>query len=137
MCTKSITIDKTFQLYDADIYGRTSNDSIDNITSLYRAVGKEELYSILKTRRFSMLPGGLEVKHFGVDYNEVCIFSEMDINTHLSAVLETKVLKSILTKINGIVFDIDAYVFKSGIVVITSDKLNEFNDALVDVIHRR
>jgi len=108
------------------IYGDT--------VSLYRAIGYEELVSLMKTRHFKLRPGGMESKHFGRSFNDTLDFANMAFNIHVVAIVKAVVIKSVLEMI-GDFTDADLSVFKSGTVEIHKEHLSEFNNAIIDVKH--
>ena len=102
---------------------------------LYRAVGCEEFYSIMKTNRFSFHPKGVDVKYFGLDFKETLDFADELMNIDLVAVVEVIVLEEILNKIGDFI-DVDPFLFKTGTIEIQSEHLDEFNSAIYSIIHR-
>jgi hypothetical protein len=105
------------------------------IISLYRAVGLDEFYSIRETKQFSIYEGGVEVKYFGVNFEETLVFADMLINTNVVAIFEVQLPKKILDKI-GDFTHVDPIIFKSGTVVIYEKDLHIFNAALIKIVGR-
>ena len=105
-----------------------------NVAVLYRAVGVEEYSSIIRTRQFTVLEHGLQVKHFGLNYDETLCFANKDINIEIVAIFEIEVIMETLRKI-GVFTHVDPYIFRSGTVDIRADCLNEFNNAILKIFH--
>jgi hypothetical protein len=67
--------------------------------SLYRAVGADEFYSIMQTRRFSVVEKGVQVKYFGLNFDETLAFANKVINIEIVAIVEVKISTKILTQV--------------------------------------
>ena len=102
---------------------------------LYRAVDDREFYSIMKTARFSCLPGGVGLKYFGKSLRDTIRFADKVINKHAVAVVEVEVLSEIVERIGDFV-DVDPYLFKCGTVEIWESDLDEFNNAIIRLVHK-
>jgi hypothetical protein len=102
---------------------------------LYRAVGGKEFYSILQTRTFTCLPGGVGVKYFGKNFDDTLKFADMIINRNVVAVIEVEVPEKIIMRIGDFV-DVDPFLFKHGTVEIWEADLNEFNAAIIRIVHK-
>jgi len=107
----------------------------NNKTSLFRAVGADEFSTVIITKQFSVLENGLQVKHFGLDYSETLCFADKDFNIDAVAILEVEINSASLAKI-GDFTHVDAYIFRSGTVEIRSDRLTEFNNAILKITHK-
>ena len=64
----------------------------EKLTHLFRAVGIEEYYSIMRTKKFACHPEGSEIKYFGIDFEETLAFANEIINIEVIAVIEVSVL---------------------------------------------
>jgi len=106
-----------------------------NKTHIYRAVGADEYKLILRTKQFAVLEHGLQVKHFGLNYLETLDFADKDFNIDVSAILEVEIDSAVLKEI-GDFTNVDTYIFRSGTVEISSDRLTEFNEAVLTVTHK-
>lgn len=106
-------------------------DSVDarKITILYRAVGLEEYYSIIRTNKFSCHPLGAEIKYFGLDLKETKRFADMIINLGVVAVFAVTVRNEILEQIGDFTI-VDPFLFKKGTIEIHTTDLDKFNNAL-------
>jgi len=89
---------------------------IPSTTKLYRAVGVEEYYSIMKTEKFS-IGKGVNVKYFGLDFEETLKFANTPIGRTSVAVFEVVVNKSILERIADFTV-VDLFIFRKGTVII-------------------
>ena len=103
------------------------------LTSLYRAVGLEEYYSIIRKKKFSCHPAGAEVKYFGLDRDETVKFANMIININVVAVFEVTIPSATLEQI-GDFTEVDTFLFKRGTVEIHKTDLDIFNDAIGSII---
>ena len=99
---------------------------------LYRAVGAEELVSIMETRQFALVPGGVEVKYFGLDFKDTLEFANDSLNNYVAAIVEVEIQKSVLDKI-GDFTNVDTIFFKNGTVEIQRSNLFQFNNAIIDI----
>ena len=105
------------------------------IMRLFRAVGIEEFYSIIKTNKFSIQTGGVHVKYFGVNSDETLYFANKIMNIDMVAVIEVGVLEDMI-KIIGDFVNVDPFIFKSGTVEIQAEYLDEFNSAIQYIIQK-
>ena len=103
------------------------------LTILYRAVGLEEYYSIIRTNRFSCHPAGAEIKYFGLDRGETERFADMVINLGVVAVFAVSIRNEILEEI-GDFTNVDPFLFKKGTVEIHTTVLDKFNNALDSIV---
>lgn len=69
----------------------------DNLKSLYRAVGPDEFYDIMKSGEFRVIPNGLQAKQFGLKFEETLKFA--DKYSDIGAVIEVKVPTEMLKKL--------------------------------------
>jgi hypothetical protein len=97
--------------------------------TLYRAVGLEEYYSIIRTNRFSCHPAGAEVKYYGLDYTETETFANMIINLEVVAVFSVVLEKDVVEQI-GDFTHVDPFLFHSGTIEVHISNLSCFNDAI-------
>lgn len=104
----------------------------DDITSIYRAVGPNEYYSVVGSGKFDTVPTGMEVKQFGLDMQDTINFAERYPN--IAAVLEVKIPKGILNNI-GDFTKVDTTIFKNGTVTIQPENLDIFNKYLKEILH--
>lgn len=104
-------------------------------TNLYRAVGADEFSSIIRTKQFAVLEHGLQVKHFGLDYSETLCFADKDFNIDVVAILEVEINSALLKEL-GDFTHVDTFIFRSGTVEIRSDRLSEFNNAILKITHK-
>jgi len=105
----------------------------ESLTSLYRAVGPDEFYNVMKTGEFSVIPNGLQAKQFGLSFEETLKFA--DKYSDIGAIIEVKVPTSVLNKI-GDFTQVDKFIFKNGTVTIQADKLGDFNKIIQELIHK-
>ncbi len=84
----------------------------ESITSLYRAVGPDEFYDIMKTGEFNVIPNGLQAKQFGLSFEETLKFA--DKYSDIGAIIEVKVPTDVLNKI-GDFTQVHKFIFKSGL----------------------
>jgi len=103
-------------------------------TKLYRAVGVEEYYSIMRTRKFS-IGRGVDVKYFGLDFGETLKFANTPIGRTSVAVFEVIVNKSIMEKIADFTV-VDLFIFRKGTVIIYEENLDLFNSAIISIVHK-
>ena len=102
---------------------------------LYRAIGADEFYSVMSTKRFALHPKRVPVKYFGLNFEETLAFANMVINIDIVAVLEIHVDKNILDRV-GDFTQVDVFLFKKGTVEIQPENMDEFNESIRTVIHR-
>ena len=107
----------------------------EKLMRLYRAVGLEEYYSIMRTKKFACHPEGSEVKYFGIDFEETLAFANEIINIEVIAVIETGVLYDTLNRIGDFTY-VDPFLFKKGTVEIHHTHLDEFNNAIKYITHK-
>ena len=107
----------------------------DSQICLYRAVSDAEFYSILRTNRFSIHPKGAQVKYFGLSFEETVDFANKVTNIDAIAIIEVTVSKAILDRI-GDYTHVDPFIFRSGTVIIPAGDLDEFNQAIMEIIHK-
>ena len=105
-----------------------------NIIHLFRAVGYVEYLSIVKTKKFSLRPNGLEAKYFGMDFNETLDFANKVFNVHVVAIIKITIDEHILNKIGDFTM-VDTTVFKKGTVEIDKVCLDKFNNSIIDITH--
>ena len=106
-----------------------------NLIKLYRAVGVEEFNSIMRISCFTCLPDGVEVKYFGLNFDETLYFANMAVNIETVAVLEATVLESVLNCIADFTH-VDPFLFKSGTVEVHISRLDKFNNAIQKIVHK-
>ena len=107
-----------------------------DVMSLYRAVGVDEFYSIMQTGHFSLNPdNAVNVKYFGVDYEETLAFASKIQFMDIVAVVEVGVLRDILLRI-GDFTQVDTFLFKKGTVIIQAENLDEFNGAIKYIVQK-
>ena len=109
--------------------------AFEDTVFLYRAVGDKEYYSIMQTAKFSCLPGGVGVKYFGRDIGDTIRFAEKTINNNTVAVVEVEVSRDVVERIGDFV-SVDPFLFKHGTVEIWESDLDEFNDAVINIVHK-
>ncbi|MEK4852805.1 hypothetical protein NST04_23340 [Paenibacillus sp. FSL H7-0756] len=100
--------------------------------SLFRAVGPEEFYQIFKTGTFEIGGSGFEAKQFGYTLEETLAFANKF--KDYAAIIEVKISKNALKKL-GDFTSVDPFIFKSGTVTITLEKLGDFNKMIKEIIH--
>jgi len=108
---------------------------VEDTMSIYRAIGEIEFYSVMRTNQFSFWPCSAKVKYFAMDFEETLKFANMAFAMDIAAVLEVKVQKSILELI-GDFTHVDTTLFRSGTVEIQPENLDEFNNSIIEIIHR-
>ena len=104
----------------------------NDTTILYRAVGESELHLLERTMQFAVLEGGLQVKHFGLNYEETLDFADNEINIDLVAIFEVAVITDTLRKV-GEFINVDPSIFISGTVEVQAEHLAEFNEAIMKI----
>jgi len=102
---------------------------------LYRAVSDREFYSIMQTSKFSCLQGGVGVKYFGKSFEDTLRFADMVINRNIVAIIEVEVLHDVVIKIGDFI-SVDQFLFRHGTVEIWEADLDEFNNAIVRIVHK-
>ncbi|MCL1859694.1 MAG: hypothetical protein FWF92_10750 [Oscillospiraceae bacterium] len=107
----------------------------EKLIRLFRAVGVEEYYSVMRTKKFACHPEGSETKYFGIDFEETLAFANEIINIEIIAVIEIGVLYNILTRIGDFTY-VDPFLFKKGTVEIPHVHLDEFNSAIKYITHK-
>ena len=107
----------------------------NGIVILYRAMGAEEFYLLMQTRRFALIPNGIGVKYFGINYEETLAFANKIVSIDIVAVIEVGILRDVLERI-GDFTHVDPFLFKKGTVEIQREHLEEFNDAIQFINHR-
>jgi len=107
---------------------------ITGIIYLYRAVGIDEYAKIIKTNKFEILEHGLQVKYFGLNYKETLDFADKTINKDLIAIFEILIKIKCLNNL-GDFTNVDSVIFKNGTVEIQADRLDEFNKAIISILH--
>lgn len=122
-----------FQLRKANKTIKEISENGENLTSLYRAVGPDKFYDVMKTGEFSVIPNGLQAKQFGLSFEETLKFAEK--YSDIGAVIEVKLPTDVLNKL-GDFTQVDKFIFKNGTVTINADKLGEFNKAIKEIIHK-
>ena len=111
-------------------------DNKNGIISLFRAVCAEEFYAIMQTRKFSLPPDkSTNVKYFGVNYDETLLFANKIQFVDIVAVIEVGVSHDILVDIADFT-QVDMFLFKHGTIIIQSENLNSFNNAIRYLEHR-
>ena len=108
---------------------------LDDKMFLYRAVGEKEFYEIMQSSSFSCLPGGVGVKYFGKSFNDTLRFANMIINKYVVAVIEVEVSRTVVEKIGDFIA-VDPFLFRHGTVEIWEADLDEFNDAVIRIVHK-
>ena len=104
------------------------------VVKLFRAVGFAEYASLVDGVPFQVLPGGVGVKYFGVNFDETLEFANKPINNGIVAVFEIEIPESILMDVGDFVH-VDKFIFRSGTVEIPEERLAAFNDAVQYVRH--
>jgi hypothetical protein len=106
--------------------------NLDEITSIYRAVGPQEYYNVLDSGKFSRIAQALQAKQFGVGLQDTINFAER--YSDIAAVLEVKIPKTILDKV-GDFTHVDTRIFKNGTISIQPYNLDEFNKYIKEILH--
>ena len=106
-----------------------------NEISLYRAVSAEEFSSIIELSKFTIPDGGVDVKYFGLNFDETLVFANDNFNNGIVAIFEAKIAKNILEEI-GDFTHVDPFIFKSGTVIISAENLEVFNNSIQELIHK-
>jgi hypothetical protein len=108
----------------------------NGVTRLFRAVSADEFYSVMESKQFALPPDkSTSVKYFGVDYNETVEFADKIQLIDIVAIVEVGISHEILLQI-GDFTHVDAYLFKSGTVIIQSENLDEFNNIVKYIEHK-
>ena len=117
-------------------YVRSTEDfsSEDNV-SLFRAIGESEFNSVMRTKRFSFWHHSAKVKYFANNFEETIEFANKAFATDVVAVLEVVVKKDTLERI-GDFTNVDTTLFRAGTVEIHPEHLIEFNNSIIQIIHR-
>jgi len=103
--------------------------------SLFRAIGESEFYSVMRTKQFSFWRRSAKVKYFAKNLEETIKFANKAFTTDIVAVLEIIVRKDILVRI-GDFTNVDTTLFRTGTVEIHPEHLDEFNNSIIEIIHR-
>ena len=104
------------------------------ITSLYRAVGPEEFSQLMKTGKLAFGPNGSTMKQFGFKLDEVLKYANWD--TQYAAIVRIDVRTSTLKNLHVSFGQIDANIFKSGVVTAEGQKaLDAMNKAIISIKH--
>jgi len=106
-----------------------------DITNLYRAVGESEFTSVMETKRFAVLDKGVQIKYFGLNFEETLVFANEVINIEIVAIFEVQIVTDVLNRV-GDFTNVDQFLFKSGTIEIPAEKLDEFNNAIVKISHK-
>ena len=107
----------------------------DEVINLYRAMGAEEFENVMLLKQFFIHKSKAEVKYFGLDFDETLQFANKAFNMDLVAVVEVAISKAVIDKI-GDFTHVDPFLFKSGTVEIQPEELDEFNRAIIKIIHK-
>ena len=107
--------------------------NIDNgLTTLYRAVSPEEFYSIMEKGEFTVVPYSYEGKQFGLSLEETLAFADKIPNA--AAIVEVKIPTDVLSRLADTTH-VDRTIFRNGTITISLDKIPEFNNAILSIIH--
>jgi hypothetical protein len=115
------------------IISKSASKTGNQLISIYRAVGPDEFYSVMKSGKFNVIPNGLQAKQFGLSLEETLKFANK--YSDIGAIIEVKIPINILRKI-GDFTHVDRFLFKNGTITIHLDKLVEFNNVIQQIIHR-
>jgi hypothetical protein len=110
-----------------------ANNDTEHFVTLYRAVGLEEYYSIIRKNKFSCHPAGAEVKYFGLDYAETERFANLIINLEVVAVFSVIIMRDVVERV-GDYTHVDPFLFRKGTIEIHNDDLICFNNAIQSVL---
>ena len=75
------------------------------------------------------------MKYFGKDIADTIRFAEKTINNNTAAVVEVEIPRNIVERI-GDFSSVDPFLFRHGTVEIWEDDLDEFNDAIINIVHK-
>jgi len=106
--------------------------NIPKVTTLYRAIGPEEFYKVMKTGEFSISGTGMAAKQFGLSLEETIAFAER--YPDIAAVIEVKVPTYMLNRIADLT-RVDGFLFKNGTITIRAENLAEFNRIVQEINH--
>ena len=106
-----------------------------DITNLYRAVGESEFTSVMETQYFAVLEKGVQVKYFGLNFEETLEFANEVINIEIVAIFEVQIATDVLSRV-GDFTNVDQFLFKSGTVEFPAERLEEFNNAIIKISHK-
>ena len=99
---------------------------LNNTTKIYRAISVEELESLKQTKMFSVKEGAFEGKQFGLKLREVKSYANLNFNDGVySHIVKTRIPNSVLNSFTKTATD--AFVFKSGVITVTSEQLKILN----------
>ena len=115
----------------------------DDFVTLYRAVEPEEFFDIMKTGDFrsgsrtfdgvvyhnTTLP-----KQFGFDFDEVLRLADSPALRHTAAVIETRIPRNLLDKLD--LTPVDSSILRSGSVTVPQFRLELFNSMKTTPIHK-
>jgi RHS repeat-associated protein len=98
---------------------------------LYRAVGEREFKDVITTKIFRQAPNGasLEVKQFGLDFNETLKLADFLRNT--VAIIRVRIPRSIFNTLDKT--PVDPSILKSGSVTVQPNKLDVFNRSIIEI----
>jgi hypothetical protein len=103
-----------------------------NVTSIYRAVGADEYYSIMNSQKFASSPLGMDAKQFGASFSETIQFANR--YKDIVAIFEVKIPSNALSSVSDFTI-VDKFIFRSGTYTIQPDLLSRFNDAIIKITH--
>lgn len=121
--------------YSVHVEKNIERSSTENTVSLYRAIGESEFYSVMRTNKFGFWSRSARVKYFANSFDEALMFANKAFATDIVAVLEIRVRKDILEQI-GDFTNVDTTLFRNGTVEIQVEHLEEFNNSIIEIIHR-
>jgi RHS repeat-associated protein len=113
--------------------GRAACTAAETI-SLYRAVGPEEFYSLINGGRFAFGPNGTTMKQFGFKLDETLKYANW--STDYAAIIRADIPRSALKDLSVSFGQIDAYIFRNGVVTVEGQRaLDALNRAVISIKH--
>ncbi|WP_255593505.1 RHS repeat-associated core domain-containing protein [Acidovorax sp. sic0104] len=113
--------------------GRAACTAAETI-SLYRAVGPEEFYSLINGGRFAFGPNGATMKQFGFKLDETLKYANW--STDYAAIIRADIPRSALKDLSVSFGQIDAYIFRNGVVTVEGQRaLDALNRAVITIKH--
>ncbi|RUS43551.1 RHS repeat domain-containing protein [Cohnella sp. AR92] len=105
----------------------------DQFINIYRAVGAEEFYQIMKSGSFMVSPMGFDGKQFGLNFDDTLKFAEK--YKDIAAIVEVKVSKTELDRLADYTH-VDPFIFKNGTLTIHLENLDDFNKIIQAISHK-
>jgi len=103
------------------------------MTTVFRALSQLEYSSVITTRQFSLLPGGIEIKQFGFSLNETLDFAMFQ--PDYAFIIRADIPDNALARFH-VSKTIDPFIFRSGVLTIVRQPGIDLFNSLVTNIAR-